>query len=263
MRFGDFLLMYSVLSLFRVFPVGVLAENLSNNLRKKPGKNFGYNIQRKLQTDNYMIIKYNQDADYSKQSFKTQYNKENKEDYGTRADYISEIIYNEKSNEDIDFTIEADKLLEINFSEAIDDLSSFFSNYYDKNCEKISYVDLSNFDSSSLQYTEYMFYECSSIQKINFENFNTESVINMKFMLYGCSQLISLALPNFNTKSVIYMDNMFNGCDQLVSIDLSKFNTESVESMGGMFANCVQLVSLDLSKFNTALVKSMGEMLIN
>ena len=29
-----------------------------------------------------MIIKYNQDADYSKQSFKTQYNKENKEDYG-------------------------------------------------------------------------------------------------------------------------------------------------------------------------------------
>ena len=71
MEFGYFLIIYSILSLFLVFPINILGENLSNHLRKESGEDFGYNIQRKLENDNYIIIKYNQKADYTKQRFKS------------------------------------------------------------------------------------------------------------------------------------------------------------------------------------------------
>jgi hypothetical protein len=58
MEFGNFLIIYSILSLFLVFPINILGENLSNHLRKESWEDFGYNIQRKLENDNYIIIKY-------------------------------------------------------------------------------------------------------------------------------------------------------------------------------------------------------------
>ena len=63
MEFGNFLIIYSILSLFLVFPINILGENLSNHLRKESWEDFGYNIQRKLENDNYITIKHNQKAD--------------------------------------------------------------------------------------------------------------------------------------------------------------------------------------------------------
>ena len=146
MEFGNFLIIYSILSLFLVFPINILGENLSNHLRKESWEDFGYNIQRKLENDNYIIIKYNQDADYSRQSFKTQYDEKSKRRMITRSNSISKMIYKEQNYSDINFRIEADTPFEIHFSGAINSLESFFDKEYDNNCEKISYVDLSHFD---------------------------------------------------------------------------------------------------------------------
>ena len=232
MEFGNFLIIYSILSLFLVFPINILGENLSNHLRKESWEDFGYNIQRKLENDNYITIKHNQKADYSKQSFMT-LNENNYEDI--RQESISKIIYNGTKYEDINFTIEADTPLEIHFSQAIGRLRSFFDKDHYNNCEKISYVDLSHFDSSALKSTGYMFYGCSSIQEINFTNFDTSSVESMNGMFNGCTQLKSLNLSNFDVSQVTYMQSIFDGCTSLEYLDISNFKPAKLDKYANMF----------------------------
>ena len=246
MKFVNVLLIYSILLLFLVFPINILGENLSNHLRKDPGGNFRNNIQRKLQEDNYIIFKYNDRANYSTKNFTILENSEDETSEDTRQ-FISKIIYNNNSYNDINFIIEANKVVEIHFSKPMESLASLFDHYFDSNCNKISYVDLYHFDSSALNDIEYMFYECTSIQEINFTNFNTASVKYMNNMFDGCSQLISLNISNFNTSIVEDMNSMFNGCTNLVSLDLSNFDGSSVTDCNAMFQNCRQLKSIDSS----------------
>ena len=235
MEFGNFLIIYSILSLFLVFPINILGENLSNHLRKESGEDFGYNIQRKLENDNYIIIKYNQDADYGEQNFKLQYFEEYKDKIYTRDSSISKIIYKGQSYKDINFTVESNTPLEIHFSYAINSLLSFFDNNYDNNCEKISYVDLSHFDSFALKSTGYMFNGCSSIQEINFTNFDTSLVGSMNAMFNGCTQLVSIDLSNFNVSKVTFMGYIFYGCTSLEYLDISNFNPAQLKSNDNMF----------------------------
>ena len=47
-----------------------------------------------------------------------------------------------------------------------------------------------------------MFCDCESLTNINLSNFNTENVTNMSFMFYGCKSLTNINLANFNTKNV-------------------------------------------------------------
>ena len=233
MEFGNFLIIYSILSLFLVFPINILGENLSNHLRKESWEDFGYNIQRKLENDNYITIKHNQKADYSKQSFMT---KNENNDENIRQQSISKIIYNGTKYEDINFTIEADTPLEIHFSHAIDRLRSFFDKDHYNNCEKISYVDLSHFDSSALKSTGYMFYGCSSIQEINFTNFYTSSSLeSMNGMFDGCTQLVSIDLSNFDVSKVTLMGSIFGGCTSLEYLDISNFKPAKLNSFVGLF----------------------------
>ena len=234
MEFGNFLIIYSILSLFLVFPINILGENLSNHLRKESWEDFGYNIQRKLENDNYIIIKHNQKADYSKQSFKTK-NENFQADNNIRQQSISNIIYNETDYGDINFQIEADTPLEIHFSRAINSLYLFFHKDVYNNCEKISYVDLSHFDSSALQNTNAMFYGCSSIQEINFTNFITSSVKSMNTMFFRCSQLKSLNLSNFDVSQVTYMQSIFEGCTSLEYLDISNFKPAQLKMYANMF----------------------------
>ena len=235
MEFGNFLIIYSILSLFLVFPINILGENLSNHLRKESWEDFGYNIQRKLENDNYIIIKYNQDANYTEQSFMTQ--NQNYHSDNIRQNSISRIIYKGQRSIDINFPIEADTPLEIHFSHAIDRLRSFFDKDHYNNCEKISYVDLSHFDSSALKSTGYMFYGCSSIQEINFTNFDTSSVESMNGMFNGCTQLVSIDLSNFDVSKVTLMGSIFGGCTSLEYLDISNsnFNPDKLNSFVGLF----------------------------
>ena len=60
-----------------------------------------------------------------------------------------------------------------------------------------------------------MFYECNKLTNINLSNFNTNNVTNMFCMFYGCSSLTNLNLSNFNTNNVTDMLGMFDGCFKL------------------------------------------------
>ena len=63
--------------------------------------------------------------------------------------------------------------------------------------------------------TNYVFFDCESLTNLNLSNFNTQNVTNMGFMFWDCESLTNLNLSNFNTQNVTNMKNMFWGCGSL------------------------------------------------
>ena len=60
-----------------------------------------------------------------------------------------------------------------------------------------------------------MFSDCQSLTNINLSNFNTQNVTNMSYMFYDCSSLTNINLSNFNTQNVTNISIMFYGCSSL------------------------------------------------
>ena len=105
-----------------------------------------------------------------------------------------------------------------------------------------------------------MFYGMSSLTSLDLSNFDTSRVEYMTGMFRDMSSLTSLNLSNFDTSRVKDMRMMFYEVHSLTSLNLSNFNTSNVEDMYGMFANMFSLTALDLSNFNTSNVKTMEYM---
>ena len=128
------------------------------------------------------------------------------------------------------FTVKPNEIIEVYFSNPIQNLSNFFAykndtKEGDTNNEKILSVDFSNFDSSLIEDISSMFYGCSSIEEIDFTTFKTSGKISD-------------------------ISNTFNKCQNLKSIDLSQLNITSVANMNNIFKNCNSLIYLDISNFN-------------
>ena len=183
---------------------------------------------RKLEEDkNFIRVKYKEATNYPK---------------GFGNDYRKGIKYIKKGDTtfqvDQELSIGANEIIEIYFSEPIEDLTMFFGykkkfggDEYNKN---ILSVDFTDFDSSKVERVNSLFYGCSSIEEIVFNNFVTSG--------------------NIET-----MNEMFQNCINLRSIDLSKIDTSSVKEMEYMFSNCSSLKFLDISNFNlTNLVKTIS-----
>ena len=60
-----------------------------------------------------------------------------------------------------------------------------------------------------------MLYECESLTSINLSNFNTQNVTDMGCMFSGCKSLTNINLSNFNTQNVTNMRWMFSNCSSL------------------------------------------------
>ena len=68
-----------------------------------------------------------------------------------------------------------------------------------------------------------MFYYCNKLSSLDLSNFNTEKVTNMSGMFFGCSALTTIyASDNFKTDKVTVGSNMFGGCTNLKGYDSSK-----------------------------------------
>ena len=129
-------------------------------------------------------------------------------------------------------------------------------------CYRLTALDLSNFDTSNVKNMNYMFSDCNSLTTLDLSNFNTSNVTDMSFMFRNCSSLTSLDLSNFDTSKVTSMNAMFSDCYNLTSLDVSNFDTSKVFSsdMDSMFSNCSSLISLDLSSFDTSEITNMMNM---
>ena len=117
-------------------------------------------------------------------------------------------------------------------------------------CSDITYIDLSNFNSSQVVTMSYMFSGCSSLTSLNLANFDTSQVNIMNYMFNGCSSLKSLNLSSFDNSQIIEMYSMFCGCSSLLSLNLTNFNTSLVTDVRFMFDGCVSLSYVNLFNFN-------------
>jgi len=142
--------------------------------------------------------------------------------------------------------------INIEFTNIIEDCSYMFSN-----CENITDIDLSSFNSKNVKNAEYMFYGCTKLKKINFINFETRYISKMNNMFQNCLNLKEIDLSKFDTRNVEDMGYMFSNCINLKSIDLKSFNTKNVINMCYMFDNCYNAESINLSSFNTEKVEDM------
>ena len=91
-----------------------------------------------------------------------------------------------------------------------------------------------------------LFSNLNNIISLNLSNFNTSNVEYMDCLFCNSSKLKTLDLTNFYTQKVKTMSNMFENCISLTSLDLSSFNTSSVTNFSGMFYNMKSLSYIKL-----------------
>ena len=124
----------------------------------------------------------------------------------------------------------------------------------------LSYLDISNFDVSSVSTMANMFNGSASLISLNLSNFNPKKVVYMSDMFAGCSSLTYLTLFNSKTTNLKSCSSMFSGCSSLISLDLTNLDISKVEFLTSLFNKCSSLVSLNLSSFNTSKALSMNLM---
>ena len=114
-------------------------------------------------------------------------------------------------------------------------------------CKNIISADLSNFNSSNVDYTIFMFGGCENLMYINLSNFNTSKVVNMRSMFEDCKSLMYIDVSNFDTSITKDISSMFLNCASLRNIDLSSFNLKNCGNIMGLFKGCTHLTNVDLS----------------
>ena len=92
------------------------------------------------------------------------------------------------------------------FTKDLTDASNLFSG-----CEKLVYLNFSNFNTSQITDMKNMFNGCIRLTKLDLSRFKTNKVENMSKMFYDCIQLKYLNLSGFNTTNLEYTTEMFNG----------------------------------------------------
>ena len=190
---------------------------------------------------------------------------------------IDIIIYGEKipaKYKDINNELNEDNMnfeMEKNVSEILNTKYSFYYNFSRKgyhsikiefkkkliscenlflNCERITSINLSNFDCSQVTSCSGMFSGCISLKSIDFGKLDFSLVTSFKNMFYNCQNLPEINLFNFNTKNALTFESMFKRCFNLKNIDVSNFNLLKCQKIEGMFMLCQSITEIDLMKWN-------------
>ena len=154
-------------------------------------------------------------------------------------------------------------------------------------CENLQSLDLSSFNTASVDDFSYMFYKLganavtfptefktaenatmkymfsyTSFESLDLRCFDVSKVVNMEDM-FSFGELTSLNVSGWDTSKVTdfkaWLDNGYWG----TSIDLSSITTPSCVRTAYMFRNCSNLKELDLSSFDTSQVTNMHNMFNN
>jgi surface protein len=127
-------------------------------------------------------------------------------------------------------------------------LAKFFYDYYDPNVEYISSIDLTHFDSSSLESLESTFYGCISLESIDLSTFTAPSLTNMAQTFFHCSSLKALDLSKLNSSSITNTNRMLCGCESLLYINMSNLDLSKVDDATHMFYNMKEIKYLEIKE---------------
>ena len=134
----------------------------------------------------------------------------------------------------------------LNISKA-DDMSYLF---YE--CNALTQLDLSNWDTGNIQYMISTFNGCTNLTELNCSTWNTGKVYNLQLAFLNCKSLETIPVRDWDTRSLMYMDKAFAYCTSLTNLDVSKWDTSKVVEMTSVFYQCSSLKTLDVSKWKTS-----------
>ena len=113
------------------------------------------------------------------------------------------------------------------------------ASYMFKNCQKLSYVTLTN--TQNIVNMTGMFW---SVPIKTAPELDTSNVTNMDNMFYDAD---ITNVPNYNTSNVTSMRYMFYQCFYLKTADLSGWDLSKVEDISQMFGLCPNLTSIKMT----------------
>lgn len=127
-------------------------------------------------------------------------------------EYAGADIVHSGTDGDLDWNIDADGVLRISgegdyvwhtwtaykseIKTAIVEVSGITSaSYMFVNCENLTTLDVSDFDTSKITKMDYMFFACDSLTTLDVSGFDTSLVTSMIGVLDGCNNLTSIIMP--------------------------------------------------------------------
>jgi len=114
-----------------------------------------------------------------------------------------------------------------------------------KGCTQLAAIEgLANLNMSAVTRMDNMFQNCQALTSLDLSTFDTRNVTSMSYLFSGCSSLASIDLSSFNTEKVDYFSGMFEGCSQLQTLDLSSFVMPKACYLFSMFKGCSQLQNI-------------------
>ena len=116
------------------------------------------------------------------------------------------------------------------------------------------------FDMSKVKSTHAMFGFCEKLTSINVSDWNTQSVTDTGFMFNRCKSLVNLDVSKWDTSQVTNMSAMFMICKTLSELDVSKWKTSSVIDMSNMFYGCSSLIELDVKDWDVKNVNDINQL---
>lgn len=127
---------------------------------------------------------------------------------------------------------------------------------------KISNLDLTELDVSSVKSMEYMFNNSLNYTDkpgaLDVTNWDTSKVENMKGMFSKFRGSEIRGIEEFNTVNVEDMSNMFSSVESVKTLDLRKWNVSNVLTMKEMFRN--SRINPEIGGLNSSKVKNMVSM---
>ena len=122
-----------------------------------------------------------------------------------------------------------------------------------EDCEQLSSLDLSRFNTSKVENMGSMFFDCTNIENLDLKNFNTSTCANMSYMFGECTKLKHVDVSSFDTRNsedpywrYCRLEGMFAGCESLTDLDVSNFFINKDIDIKGMFMGCSSLKYLKL-----------------
>ena len=119
-------------------------------------------------------------------------------------------------------------------------------------CNALTQLDLSNWDTGNIQYMISTFNGCTNLTELNCSTWNTGKVYNLQLAFLNCKSLETIPVRDWDTRSLMYMDKAFAYCTSLTNLDVSKWDTSKVVEMTNVFYQCSSLKTLDVSKWKTS-----------
>ena len=119
---------------------------------------------------------------------------------------------------------------------------------------KFKYIDISDWDVSSVTNMLSMFYRCNTLKSVgDISYWDVSNVTNMAYMFTGCVNF-NQNISRWNVSCVTDMSFMFNYCVSF-NQDLSSWDVSSVTNMNAMFRGCKSF-NKDISKWNVSKVSN-------